>query len=950
VRNRDPRLVRLHEIDPDTPPNQQNVFSISGTLLLSENSDAGWRLGLIGAAGQALEGWDQQSGHSRVVYDQQLRAVMAFEQGQADIERCTAGFSYADGSPEAAAKNHCGRLVRQDDTAGSQRLAEYDLSGTVIESHRYFLDDPQRLIDWPDSLSERDSLLEQDAAITRIRCNAVGVPVEQIDARGNVRSLRHTLAGTLRETRLKLAGSGEHKMLVSEIRYNAFGQIEHQRAGNGVISSATFCPATGRLLNLKTRPPGKALLQDLNYEYDPVGNVLSLEDTAQSIRYSHNQRTASLSRFHYNSLYQLIEASGQQVRNAFAGPALPSFQSPVDPSQLEHYTQTYQYDEAGNLLELKHCADSGCRTERSAAARFSNRSLPFKAGGERPDESEITAGYDANGNLKLLQPGQHLRWDLRNQLRQVDQVVREDGPSDAEFYLYDSSGQRVQKIRRAYTGTLTHTHETRYLPGLEIRKNPEQSLQVISLEAGRCKVQVLVWEEGHPGNLPGNQFRYNFTDHLGSSTLELDDQTALIAQESYYPFGTTSWWAGRDKVEASYKTIRYSGQERDATGLYYYGRRYYLPWRQRWLSADPSGTADGLNLYAMVHGNPVGHVDFQGLITHGEVLGAMGASFLREGIASVVAGFIRYGATQGMTDRAQAASDDPDNPIVDPNANVALTATGALVGAVAGGSMGMGAASNIVSRYSNSRTVQRLGAGIGAVIGAAAGAAAPLYAYLSDPDSLNVIAISIIASVPANLTKETALRVSANIGSKITLPPSAVATSLRTAMYGGLLFTSGVARAQVSPLLRILISAGADALNSANTALINAYLEGKYDSETNQLSTPRLLEVIYGLFIRTAGASLTASLTQGLAPWTSEMADVTAQAGVINMMATPTEARTYFGQYAQRGIAELFRYNDQSFTLDIYTPVNSHYVASLPDSYHPDTPSPTDLPMRKFFV
>jgi insecticidal toxin complex protein TccC len=62
-----------------------------------------------------------------------------------------------------------------------------------------------------------------------------------------------------------------------------------------------------------------------------------------------------------------------------------------------------------------------------------------------------------------------------------------------------------------------------------------------------------------------------------------------------------------------YRTVRYSGQERDATGLYYYGFRYYLPWRQRWLSADPGGVHDGLNLYRMVGGNPIGFVDLQGL-------------------------------------------------------------------------------------------------------------------------------------------------------------------------------------------------------------------------------------------------------------------------------------------------------------------------------------------------
>ncbi|WP_274594807.1 RHS repeat-associated core domain-containing protein, partial [Pantoea agglomerans] len=64
-------------------------------------------------------------------------------------------------------------------------------------------------------------------------------------------------------------------------------------------------------------------------------------------------------------------------------------------------------------------------------------------------------------------------------------------------------------------------------------------------------------------------------------------------------------WTARSAVEADYKTVRYSGKERDATGLYYYGYRYYQPWAGRWLSSDPAGTVDGLNLYRMVRNTPI---------------------------------------------------------------------------------------------------------------------------------------------------------------------------------------------------------------------------------------------------------------------------------------------------------------------------------------------------------
>ena len=96
----------------------------------------------------------------------------------------------------------------------------------------------------------------------------------------------------------------------------------------------------------------------------------------------------------------------------------------------------------------------------------------------------------------------------------------------------------------------------------------------------------------------------------------MDQQARLISQEGYYPYGGSAWWVGRNAIEANYKTIRYSGRERDATGLYYYGLRYYAPWLQRWTSPDPAGVADGLNLYGFVANNPLKNKDHLGLMKY----------------------------------------------------------------------------------------------------------------------------------------------------------------------------------------------------------------------------------------------------------------------------------------------------------------------------------------------
>jgi RHS repeat-associated protein len=58
---------------------------------------------------------------------------------------------------------------------------------------------------------------------------------------------------------------------------------------------------------------------------------------------------------------------------------------------------------------------------------------------------------------------------------------------------------------------------------------------------------------------------------------------------------------------------RFSSKRVDSTGLVYYGRRFYQPELGRWLSPDPAGFTNGMNLYAFVVNCPLTHFDEYGL-------------------------------------------------------------------------------------------------------------------------------------------------------------------------------------------------------------------------------------------------------------------------------------------------------------------------------------------------
>ncbi len=73
------------------------------------------------------------------------------------------------------------------------------------------------------------------------------------------------------------------------------------------------------------------------------------------------------------------------------------------------------------------------------------------------------------------------------------------------------------------------------------------------------------------------------------------------------PFGKESL------VEVSSKNPWRFCSKRHEEGFVYFGARFYDPSTGRWLTPDPSGFADGLNLYGYVRNNPLNRLDIFGL-------------------------------------------------------------------------------------------------------------------------------------------------------------------------------------------------------------------------------------------------------------------------------------------------------------------------------------------------
>ncbi|SEE40759.1 insecticidal toxin complex protein TccC [Pseudomonas frederiksbergensis] len=570
----DPRLFGV-------VPNMATVYRLSGEPLKVDSVDAGWRLSLPGLSGEELQRWDQRGSHWRTTYDRQLRPIVVEEIDTPNVET----FSYADDSADPAF-NRRGQLTGQLDRSGTLSFDSYSLLGQPLRETR-------TLVEGPPYRSSR-------------MYSPIGTVLSQTDAGEHQQQSRYDIAGQLKQVELRIKGSPNWQLVLKDAQYNAAGQIIEQRAGNDVLSTWTYDPADGRLATQQAQKNAEPALQDLEYFYDRVGNITRLEDHTFQPIYFANQLVDGHRDFTYDSLYRLTRASGCDD----APPSdIPGRPLPGDPNNRLNYTQHYEYDAGNNLIELRHVRAGASHTRAMFIDPGSNRGVRWKEGDPAP---VFPALFDVHGNLQALQPGKTLTWNSLDQLEAVTLVNRDNGPNDQEYYRY-SQGVRVYKRHETHTSSLTHFQEVIYLPGLEIRtRDNGEELHVIILPGGHGSVRCLHWVSGQPANVANDQVRYSLDDHLGSSTLELDQQAQVISQEGYYPFGATAWYARGSELDVDYKTIRYSGKEMDDSGLYYYGARYYAPWLQRWVSADPAGDVDGLNLFGFVGNNPLNYFDENG--------------------------------------------------------------------------------------------------------------------------------------------------------------------------------------------------------------------------------------------------------------------------------------------------------------------------------------------------
>ncbi|BAV06841.1 RHS repeat-associated core domain-containing protein [Filimonas lacunae] len=623
-----------------------------GVNIYGKSAEKGERWSFTDVAGRLVKVWDNNEREIYSTFDALNRPVSSFIK-EGGVEKMVGYMVYGDMLPDAAAiaANRKGRAYQLYDQSGVVTFASIDFKGNNTRVERRLAKDYQQTQVW-DVLAGLDNITDiETAAAAKLEAevfagssvlDAFNRPQEVTLPDNSIVKVAFNEGGYPDSIQVKIRGAGGFITFLDKQEYNEKGQRLMARYGNGTTSSYLYDPYTQRLLQTLTKQhdadAAGAALQNLLYTFDPVGNLVQIRDDAQQTHFFKNSVVYPENKFEYDALYQLTKATGREHVNGGLAPYADSDLSNI--AQLPHvndanavvtYTEKYEYDDCGNIKKLQHSvknADSSSNTwsrrykyaYEEDASNATNRLLATSLAGDADGVFSGIYTHNLWGNITAmphLSAADSLQWNAMDQLQHVNL-----GGGGNAWYVYGVGGNRVRKVIERIGGKIL---ERINLGSVEIYRERQGSsapvlerytLHIADNTGKIAQVDTKTIDtlgSDTVNLLNENNIRYQYGNHIGSATLETDNDGNILSYEEYYPYGTSAYRISKTGSDISLKRYRFCGKEKDEeTGFYYYGARYYAAWLARWTSSDPAGFVDGFNLYRYCINNPVNYQDPNG--------------------------------------------------------------------------------------------------------------------------------------------------------------------------------------------------------------------------------------------------------------------------------------------------------------------------------------------------
>jgi RHS repeat-associated protein len=194
-----------------------------------------------------------------------------------------------------------------------------------------------------------------------------------------------------------------------------------------------------------------------------------------------------------------------------------------------------------------------------------------------------------------------LSYDCENNLHCVSNALS----GTVSLYWYDSAGRRIAKSESDLL--------TLYIwDGMDIiaTANADGSVREYFTRGVGIAGDVgsLVAETRFENGVPVST-TYLHSNWRGDVVMATTENGTVIGSYDYTTFGEQL-----SAVGTYTPRFTFSSKERDASGLVYYGFRYYSPVLCRWINEDPIRESGGINLYQFCGNNPVNGIDTDGRV------------------------------------------------------------------------------------------------------------------------------------------------------------------------------------------------------------------------------------------------------------------------------------------------------------------------------------------------
>lgn len=633
-RDVDGRVVAV--IDPRRVAAETTVHDMLGQPIAVRSSASGTTRALYHVEGYPVLAWNGLGQQQRLTYDQagrlRERGYRTDTDGWRVVEHLVYGDRLADPPPFSR-----GRIVQHFDGAG-RLVLDYDRRGNVTTYRRTLRADLSAgPVDWsvladaadepgePGAAGAADELGTVDEAelaaraapllgeelTTTVRYDELSRPIARNHPDGSGVEVGYGRRELPTELTARTA-EGDWQP-VARLDYDAAGRRIAVRLGNGVVETFGYDAASSWLQELTTRTASGVALRAQRFTTDPVGNVVVLRDSAQQPQFYGNAVISADRVFGYDAAYRLVSATGREAVPATLGPlwqrtaAAASYPDLRDRSAVQQYTESYEYDLAGNLTAIRHAAAT-----QGWTARFDIAATGDRVVGLRDADGALLPGsfeYDAAGNALALGGLTGLHWDDESRLTRV-----ELGGGGTAYHAYDAEGRRVHSVV-VRQGSLVDGC-VRLDGWRRARRQTTDGALVAELtslvvSAGGELLAVLDRRITRDAAAPLLVRRYQHADAVGSVVLETGPDGQPISYEEYRPYGGTAYRVVTPELPPT--PYRFGGAERDDdTGLDLHGVRCYAPWLARWISPDPAGLVDGPNRYWYGRDNPIRNTDPDG--------------------------------------------------------------------------------------------------------------------------------------------------------------------------------------------------------------------------------------------------------------------------------------------------------------------------------------------------